>query len=203
MEGPQHLKCASDFSSSGLSCTIRVEGRASQVSAFLDHPGRFYVCGKMDLNTNFFSRGSCLTHPQAMNKHRILSYATVSCRGLFRGLLVHVWACPADPVCFYGRGQTGANTDFSSKNPKIGSRGRTRMGLESGWAHALGCPEWGPPGAGPQEGVLGTWWWCPCCSGPIPAIPAHTVGYRQIHAIPAYTCRYMQIHVYTYQYLGI
>ena len=149
------------------------------------------------------SRGSCLTHPQAMNKHRTLSYATVSCRGLVTGLLVHFLACQADSGRFYGRGQTGPNTDFSSKNPKIRSRGRTRMGLESGWAHTLGCPEWGPPGAGPQEGVLETWWWCPCCSGPIPAIPAHTVGYRQIHAIPAYTCRYMQIHIYTYQYLGI
>jgi hypothetical protein len=31
-----------------------VGGRASQVSAFLDHPGRFYVCGKMDLNTKLF-----------------------------------------------------------------------------------------------------------------------------------------------------
>ncbi len=120
------------------------------------------------------SRGSCLTHPQAINKHRILSYATVSCRGLFRGLQVHVWACSADPVCFYGRGQTGPNTDFLLKNPKIGSRGRTGMGLESGWAHALGCPEWGPPGAGPQVGVLGTLWWFLCCSDPIPAIPAHT-----------------------------
>ena len=52
--GPQHLKCASDFSSGRVSCTMRVEGRASQVSAFLDHPGRFYVCGKMDLNTKLF-----------------------------------------------------------------------------------------------------------------------------------------------------
>jgi hypothetical protein len=45
-------------------------------------------------------------------------------------------------------------------HPKIGSKGRTGMGLESGWAHALGCPEWGPPGAGPQEGhgVLGSQW---------------------------------------------
>jgi hypothetical protein len=33
---------------------MRVGGRASQVSAFLDHPGRFYVCGKMDLNTKLF-----------------------------------------------------------------------------------------------------------------------------------------------------
>ncbi len=128
-----------------------------------------------------------MTHPQAMNKHRISLYATVSCRGLFRGLLVHDLVCPADPVCFYGRGQIGPNTDFSSKNPKIRSRGRTEMGLESGWAHALGCPEWGPPGAGPQEGVLGTWWWFLCCSGPIPVIPAHTYGYLQIHAIPAHT----------------
>ena len=133
------------------------------------------------------SRGSCLTHPQAMNKHRTSSYATVSCRGLVRGPVVHVLACLADPVCFYGQGQTGPNTDFSSKNPKIGSRIWAGMGLESGWAHALGCPEWGPPGAGPQEGVLGTWWWCTCRSGPIPAIPAHTDVYLQIHAIPAHT----------------
>ncbi len=52
--GPQHLKCASDFSLRGVSCTMRLEGCASQVSAFLDHPGRFYVCGKMDLNTKLF-----------------------------------------------------------------------------------------------------------------------------------------------------
>ena len=127
-----------------------------------------------------------MTHPQAMNKHCTSSYATVSCRGLVRGPVVHVLACPADSGRFYGRGQTGPNTDFTSKNPKLGSMGRTGMGLESGWAHALGCPEWGLPGAGPHEGVLGTWWWCPYHSGPIPAIPTHTDGYLQIHAIPAH-----------------
>ncbi len=60
MGGPQHLRCASDFSSSRVSCTMRVGGRASQVSAFLDHPGRFYVCGKMNLRPlHLFTSSSC------------------------------------------------------------------------------------------------------------------------------------------------
>ncbi len=36
------------------------------------------------------------------------------------------------------------------------------MGSNSGWPHALGCPEWVPPGAESREGVLGTLWWYPC-----------------------------------------
>ena len=174
MGGPQHLKVGSDFSLRWVSCTMLLGECESQVSAFLWTILADSMCVARWTLTQNCSRGSCLTHPQAMNKHRTSSYATVSCRGLVRGPVVHVLACQADSGRFYGRGQTGPNTDFTSKNPKIGSMGRTGMGLESGWAHALGCPEWGLPGAGQHEGVLGTWWWCTCCSGPIPAIPTNT-----------------------------
>ncbi len=48
------------------------------------------------------------------------------------------------------------------------------MGSKSGRAHALGCPEWVPPGVGSGEGALGTLWWFQCPSGPILAIHADT-----------------------------
>ena len=51
---------------------------------------------------------------------------------------------------------------FLNKNPKIGSRWGIGMGSKSGWAHALGCPEWVPPGAGSPVGVSGKLWWFPC-----------------------------------------
>ena len=97
------------------------------------------------------------------------------------------------------------------KIKKIGSRGGIGMGSNSGWPHALGCPEWVPPGAGSREGVLGTLWWFPCPSGPIHAIHAdtdhihiHTGQYTLIPANTEYTLKYMQIwliHVDTYRFL--
>ena len=66
------------------------------------------------------------------------------------------------------------------------------MGSKSGQAHALGCPEWVPPGVGSGEGVLGTLWWLPCPSGPILAIHADTDQIRSD------TYRYIQIPTYTY-----
>ena len=119
---------------------------------------------------------------------------------LVEGRLGKVLAPPEDPGRFYGRGKTGPNTDFPRENRKIGSRGGIGMGSKSGWAHALGCPEWVPPGAGSREGVLGTLWWFPCPSGPILAIhadtdmiPTHTCSYTLIPANTQYTYTYMQI----------
>ena len=66
------------------------------------------------------------------------------------------------------------------------------MGSKSGLAHALGCPEWVPPGVGSGEGVLGTLWWFQCPSGPILAIHADT------DQICLDTYRYIQIPTYTY-----
>ena len=66
------------------------------------------------------------------------------------------------------------------------------MESKSGQAHALGCPEWVPPGAGSGEGVLGTLWWLPCPSGPILAIHADT------DQICSDTYRYIQIPTDTY-----
>ena len=83
------------------------------------------------------------------------------------------------------------------------------MGSKSGLAHALGCPEWVPPGAGSLEGVLGMLWWFPCPSGPMHAIDAdsdtdgilmHTCTYIQI---PIYTCQYLCIHAHIRIYLHI
>ncbi len=61
------------------------------------------------------------------------------------------------------------------------------MGSKSGLAHALGCPEWVPPGAGSLEGVLGMLWWFSCPSGPMYAIHADT------DSILTHICRYLQI----------
>ena len=61
------------------------------------------------------------------------------------------------------------------------------MGSKSGRAHALGCPEWVPPGAGSRGGVLGMLWWFPCPSGPMHAIDADT------DCILMHTCTYIQI----------
>ena len=66
------------------------------------------------------------------------------------------------------------------------------MGSKSGWAHAPGCPEWAPPGAGSREGVLGMLWWFSCPSGPMHAIPA------DIDSILTHTCKYIQIPTDTY-----
>jgi len=96
-------------------------------------------------------------HPQAINKHLIAAHAIVPCTMLVGGRLGKVLAPPEDTGRFYGRGKTGPNTE----NRKIGSRGGIGMGSKSGCAHALGCPEWVPPGAGSREGVLGTLWWFP------------------------------------------
>ncbi len=58
-----------------------------------------------------------------------------------RMLLVHVLACPADPSRLYDWGQTGPNTDFSTKNQKMGSRG-PEVGL--GWGYKVdGHMPWG------------------------------------------------------------
>ena len=89
-------------------------------------------------------------------------------------------------------------------------RGGVGMGSKSGRAHALGCPEWVPPGAGSRGGVLGMLWWFPCPSGPMHAIDAdtdgilmHTCIYIQILTIPTYTYVYMHIYAYTYAYMHI
>ena len=77
-------------------------------------------------------------HPQAINKYRILSHASVSCRGLFRGLVVHVLACPADPGRFYGRGQTGPNSGKHRKKEKgTNAAGRLSSRCGSGGACAV------------------------------------------------------------------
>ncbi len=74
------------------------------------------------------------------------------------------------------------------------------MGLESGWAHALGCPEWGPPGVGPQEGVLPLFWGR--CGG-VRAAVAQYLLYLQI-TMDTYTyMRYLYIHAYTCRYMCI
>jgi len=83
-------------------------------------------------------------------------------------------ACPEHPGRFYGRGKTEPYTSFQEKIEKSGRGGGVGMGSKSGWAHALGCPEWVPPGVGSGEGVLGTLWWFQCPSGPILAIHADT-----------------------------
>jgi hypothetical protein len=44
------------------------------------------------------------------------------------------------------------------KKSKNRVEGGVGMGSKSGRAHALGCPEWVPPGVGSGEGVLGTLW---------------------------------------------
>ncbi len=121
-------------------------------------------------------RGSSLTHPQAIKKHLISAHAIVSCTMLVGGRLGKVLAPQEDTGRFYGRGRTGQNTYSSRKNKKIGCRGPggIGMGSNSGWPHALGCPEWVPPVAGSREGVLGTLWWFPCPSGRIHAIHADT-----------------------------
>ena len=75
-----------------------------------------------------------------------------------------------------------------SKNRVGGGIG---MGSKSGWAHALGCPEWVPPGAGSREGVLGTLWWFPRPSGPVLAM----------HADTDEMCASIQIHTNTYIYI--
>jgi hypothetical protein len=129
-------------------------------------------------------RGAPLMHPQAINKHLIAAHAIVPCTMRVQGRLGKVLALPDDSGRFYGRGKTGPNTDFPRKNRKIGSRGGIGMGSKSGWAHALGCPEWVPPGAGSREGVLGTLRWFPFPSGPILAIHADT------DQIPIHTCLY-------------
>jgi hypothetical protein len=81
------------------------------------------------------------------------------------------------------------------KSPTLvfGSRGGVGMGSKSGLAHALGCPEWVPPGAGSGESVLGTLWWFPCPSGPILAIHADT------DQMCTHTYRYIQyLHIHTF-----
>ncbi len=73
------------------------------------------------------------------------------------------------------------------------------MGSKSGRAHALGCPEWVPPGAGSREGVLGMLWWFSFPSGPMHAIHAESlqilIAYLRIHAN---TYRYLQIPISAY-----
>ena len=75
-----------------------------------------------------------------------------------------------------------------------------------GWGCKVdGHMPWGalsgfPPGAGSREGVLGTWWWFPCPSGPILAIhtdtdhiQTHTCSYTLIPTNTLYTYKYKQI----------
>ena len=97
-------------------------------------------------------------HPPAINQYLISADTIVSCTTGMGGQSGKVMACPEHSGRFYGRGKTGPNTSSSRKNRKIGSRGGVGMGTKSGLAHALGCPEWVPPGAGSGEGVLGTLW---------------------------------------------
>ena len=144
-------------------------------------------------------RGASLMHPPGKNKYLISAHASGSCTMLAGGRFGKVLACPEHPGGFYGRGKTGPNTDSWRKNRKIGSEGGVGMGSKSGRAHALGCPEWVPPGAGSRGGVLGMLWWFPCPSGPMHAIAAdtdgilmHTCIYMHILTIPTYT--YIQIH---------
>ncbi len=76
---------------------------------------------------------------------------------------------------------------LEGKIEKSGRRGGVGMGSKSGRAHALGCPEWVPPGAGSRGWVLGMLWWFPCPSGPMHAIDADT------DCILMHTCTYIQI----------
>ncbi len=62
-----------------------------------------------------------------------------------RGLLVHVLACPADPGRFYGRGQTGQNTNFFNEKikPEKSKKSGPEVGL--GWGYKVdGHMPWGP-----------------------------------------------------------
>jgi len=83
-------------------------------------------------------------------------------------------------------------TPVCKKKSKNWAKGGVGMGTKSGQAHALGCPEWVPPGAGSGESVLGTLWWFLCPSGPILAILADT------DQMCTHTYRYIQIPTHTY-----
>jgi hypothetical protein len=134
-----------------------------------------------------------LTPSPAINKYPISAHTIVSCTMEMGGRSGKVMACPEHPGRFYGRGKTEPSTSSSRKNRKIGSRGGgVGMGSKSDRAHALGCPEWVPPGAGSREGVLGMLWWFSCPSGPMHAIHADTDD------ILTHTCRYIQIPTDTY-----
>jgi hypothetical protein len=131
-------------------------------------------------------------HPPAINKYLISAHTILSCTMLTGGRSGIVLACSEHPGRFYGRGKTGPNTGSSRLNRKIGSREGVGMGSKSGWAHALGCPEWVPPGVGSREGVLGMLWWFPCPRGPMHAI--HTDN----DSLLTHTCKYIQIPTDTY-----
>ena len=82
------------------------------------------------------------------------------------------------------------------------------MAGQSGRPPAQGCPEWGPPGAAPAGGLLGTLCWHLCSSGPIHTIHTihtnkHTCTYIHILMIHAHThiihtsyIRYIRIHTH-------
>ncbi len=171
----------------GASCTMRLGGRVTQVWACLDDPGRFYDRGNMEPNTKLLERGPSLRPSPAINKSPISAHTIVSCTMGMGGWSGKVMACPEHPGRFYGRGKTEPNSSSLWKNWKIGSRGGVGMESKSGRAHALGCPEWVPPGAGSREGVLGMLWWFSFPSGPMHAIHADT------DSILTHTCKYIQI----------
>ncbi len=133
-----------------------------------------------------------MTPSPARNKSLISAHTIVSCTMGMGGRSGKVMACPEHPGRFYGCGKTEPNTSSSRKKSKNRVERGVGMGSKSGWAHALGCPEWVPPGAGSREGVLGMVWWFSCPSGPMHPIHADTDGTL------THTCRYIQIPTDTY-----
>ncbi len=74
-----------------------------------------------------------------------------------------------------------------------GSGGGSPMAEKSGRPPAQGCPEWGPRGAAPAGGLLGTLCWHPCLSGPIHTI--HTAYMRTYNTCN--TCIWIEKDTYT------
>jgi hypothetical protein len=135
-------------------------------------------------------KGASLMHPQTINKYMMSAHAFPSCTMLMGKQLGCALVCPEDLGRFYGRDKTALDRSKHRFFQKIRSRGGSPWDWDvvMKWMdNALGCPEWVPPGAGSQEGVLGTWWWFLCPSGPI-------------HAIHADTFTNIDIHAYTYKY---
>ena len=132
-----------------------------------------------------------MTPSPAINKSPISAHTIVSCTTREGDLAKFwpVWSILADSMAVARQVQTPV---LQEKIEKSGRGGGVGMGTKSGQAHALGCPEWVPPGAGLGEGVLGMLWWFSCPSGPMHAIHADT------DSILTHTCRYIQIHTDTY-----
>ena len=85
-----------------------------------------------------------------------------------------------------------------------GSGGGSPMAGKSGRPPAQGCPEWGPRGAAPAGGLLGTLCWHPCLSGQIHTIQKDTYTIHTIHThmhsvlASANTYHTYSIHAHTY-----